>query len=264
MNMILEIKDLTVNYYSREKIIKAIDRLSFSMKEGSVLGIVGESGCGKTTLSMSIGALLPQTATISSGAIIYKGRNILELNNQQLEDIRGSEIGYIFQDPTAALNPVMSIGSQLIETIRNSHQLSYRQALDMAASLFDLVKIPQPREHFKFYAHQLSGGLNQRVMIALALAAEPKLLIADEPTSNLDVTIEASILELLSELKDKLKLSVIFITHDLSLVRFLADEIAVMHDGRLIELRASEDLFKDPHQAYTRELLGASMTTSQL
>ncbi|MBU2541396.1 MAG: ABC transporter ATP-binding protein [Candidatus Omnitrophica bacterium] len=264
MSDILRIENLSVSYYAREGRLDALTGISLTLCEGGALGIVGESGCGKTTLAMSIAKLLPDNAKFISGKVIYQGKNILELTDRQLEAIRGKQIGYIFQDATAALNPVISIGGQLIETIMNSRNLSRKYAKDEAHRLLELVKIPDPKEHLEFYAHQFSGGMNQRVMIALALASRPKLLIADEPTSNLDVTIEASILELLAELRQKLGLSIIFITHDLSLVRFLADETAVIYAGKLIELKKTKELFAHPKEAYTKELLNAGMITSRL
>ncbi len=262
MNEILKIEGLSVSYFNREKAIPALRRINLSIKEGKVLSIVGESGCGKTTLAMSIARLLPVNAEILEGSIIFNGQDICRMSEKELEDIRGKQIGYIFQDPTAALNPVLSIGAQLIETIRNSLRLDKRQAHLEACRLLELVNIPDPTNYLKFYPHQLSGGLNQRVMIALALASKPKLLIADEPTSNLDVTIGAAILQLLLDLKVKLGLSIIFITHDLSLVSFLADETAVMLQGQLIEIQETQRLFNQPREMYTRELLNSSKFAS--
>ncbi len=264
MSDILKIENLSVSYYTIDKQLKALTGIDLTLRAGEVLGIVGESGCGKTTLAMSIAKLLPANAKIISGKIIYRGENIIEATPKQLEAIRGRQIGYIFQDATASLNPVISIGNQLIETIVNSCNIAVEDALIEAKKLLSLVKIPNPNEHLKFYAHQLSGGMNQRVMIALALASKPKLLIADEPTSNLDVTIEASILELLAQLRLDLGLSIIFITHDLSLVRFLADQTAVIYKGELIEQARTKDLFAQPKASYTKELLNAGMITSGL
>ena len=259
MRDILEIKNLSITYTSVGAEFKAVDGVNLSMKEGSILGVVGESGCGKTTLAMSIAMLLPENAKISNGEIIYKREDVLTLNQKRLSQIRGRQVGYIFQDPTSALNPVMSIGEQLIETITEAKKFSTAQAIEEAYRLLALVRIPYPKEQMKFYPHQLSGGLNQRVMIALALASNPKLLIADEPTSNLDVTIEASIVQLLSELKQCLNLSIIFITHDLSLVRFLADETAVMYQGKIIECKTTSLIFSQPQALYTKELVQASL-----
>lgn len=259
MSVLLEIKNLSISYSNAGKELLAVEGVNLSMKEGSILGIVGESGCGKTTLAMSIARLLPENAQILSGEIIYRGKDVLKLNQKQLSQIRGKEVGYIFQDPTSALNPVMSIGEQLIETITQTRKLSTTEAIEEVYRLLSLVKIPHPKEHMKFYPHQLSGGLNQRVMIALALASKPALLIADEPTSNLDVTIEASIVELLFELKQSLNLSVIFITHDLSLVRLLADETVVVKAGKILELNKTSLLFSRPQEGYTKELVQASL-----
>lgn len=264
MNEILKIEDLSVSYSSSEKIIEALKNINLSVKEGTVLGIVGESGCGKTTLAMSIGKLLPDNAKIISGKILFNGLNLSGLCRKELEAVLGKQIGYIFQDPTAALNPVLNIGQQLVETISQCQRKYGDEAREEACRLLKLVNIPNPAEHLKFYPHQLSGGLNQRVMIALALAGSPKLLIADEPTSNLDVTIGAAILGLLCDLRARLGLSIIFITHDLTLVSFLADETAVMNNGRIIELRKTAELFNDPREAYTKELLSSSISTSFL
>lgn len=263
MPELLKICNLEVYYHSREGSQKVLDGVNLSMERGEVLSIVGESGCGKSTLALSIARLLPENGQIKEGEIIYNGKNLMEFCDKDLENIRGREIGYIFQDPTACLNPVISIGEQLIETIQNCQDLKGQEAQDAACSLLELVKIPEPREHLKFFPHQLSGGMNQRVMIALALASKPRLLIADEPTSNLDVTIEAAILELLMQLRRRLSLSIIFISHDLSLVRYLADKIAVMQEGKIIEFQNTEDLFKRPKTDYVKELLNASCILSE-
>lgn len=259
---ILKIEDLSVSYFGREKTIPAVRGANLSIKTGNVLAIVGESGCGKTTLAMSIARLLPVNAKILEGKIIFNGSDVCRMSDIELEAVRGKQIGYIFQDPTAALNPVLSIGAQLIETIRNCQGLDRRQAELESSRLLEMVNIPSPAHYLRFFPHQLSGGLNQRVMIALALASRPKLLIADEPTSNLDVTIGAAILQLLMDLKVKLGLSIIFITHDLSLVSFLADETAVMFQGQLIETQETTRLFKEPRQMYTKELLNSSKYAS--
>lgn len=264
MNDILKIEDLSVSYKSCDKTIEALKNINLSVKEGMVLGIVGESGCGKTTLAMSIGQLLPGNARILNGRIIFNGEDLLRFGRNELEAVLGKQIGYIFQDPSAALNPVLSIGAQLIETVRQCQRKDGEEAREEACRLLKLVNIPTPCEYLKFYPHQLSGGLNQRVMIALALAGSPKLLIADEPTSNLDVTIGAAILGLLADLKTRLGLSIIFITHDLTLVNFLTDETAVMYDGRIIEFRNTAELFKHPRESYTKELLNSSISTSLL
>lgn len=262
MSEILKIENLSVSYTSRDKEIEALSAVNLSLKEGEVLGIVGESGCGKTTLAMSIARLLPVNAKIVNGRILFKGADILELNEAALENFRGKQAGYIFQDPTAALNPVLSIGQQLRETVMHCQKKSKEGARDEACRLLELVNVPNPLEHLKFFPHQLSGGLNQRVMIALALASRPELLIADEPTSNLDVTIGAAILQLLLDLKTRLGLSIIFITHDLSLVGFLANEIAVMYQGKIVEVEETARLFKSPGAPYTKELLNSSIRAS--
>jgi ABC-type dipeptide/oligopeptide/nickel transport system ATPase component len=262
MSQILEIKDLSVSYLMPEKVVKAVEAVSLSMARGTVLGVVGESGCGKTSLALSIARLLPANARIISGEIIYDGRQVLSLNQRQLRHIRGRQIGYIFQDPVASLNPVMSIGQQLIETVQMVSGFSVSRAKEEACRLLSLVRIPDSQKHLKFYAHQLSGGMNQRVMIALALSCQPRLLIADEPTSNLDVTIEASIVQLLLDLKKELDLSIMFISHDVSLVRFLADYIAVMLAGKIVEFAPTQRIFCAPQAAYTKELLHASQAVT--
>lgn len=264
MNEILRIKDLSVSYQSKDSQIFALKNISLSLKAGKVLGVVGESGCGKSTLALSIARLLPDNARILSGEIIFLEENILKASEKRLQEVRGKKIGYIFQDPTAALNPVISIGAQLVETITSCRSISRQEAKREASRLLELVNIPNPEEYLKFYPHQLSGGLNQRVMIALALSLGPELLIADEPTSNLDVTIGASILGLLINLKQKLNLTIIFITHDLSLVNFLADEVAVMYKGEIVECQETRRIFSAPDASYTKELLNSSINTTLL
>jgi ABC-type dipeptide/oligopeptide/nickel transport system ATPase component len=264
MNELLKIENLTVCYFQGSQAIPALTGVNLEIDKGSIVGLVGESGCGKTTLAKSIVSLLPGNAQILSGKIIYQGKNLLDFNDRQISQIRGREIGYIFQDPSAALNPVITIGNQLIETIRHLRKVPENLARNEAKELLDLVKVPEPGEILRFFPHQLSGGMNQRIMIALTLACQPRLLICDEPTSNLDVTIAASILQLLLELKKKLNLSIIFITHDLSLIRFFAESVAVLYQGRLVEFQETSGIFNHPKDNYTRDLIAASFQASSL
>ncbi|MEW6008928.1 MAG: ABC transporter ATP-binding protein [Candidatus Omnitrophota bacterium] len=264
MSEILKINDLTVNYQTKEGEFTALEKVSLKLEEGTCLGILGESGCGKTTLAMSVVKLLPYNAKIIRGQINYQGNNLLQMSEIKLHNLRGREIAYIFQDPVSALNPVMSIGAQIIETLVNLRHFSYKEAFGESIRLLNLVKVPDPLEHLRFYPHQLSGGLNQRVMIALALSTNAKVLIADEPTSNLDVTIEAAIIELLKDLQTKLGLSIIFISHDLSLIRFLSDNTAIMYKGKIIEFDRTHLIFNNPKQLYTKELLQATDLLSRI
>lgn len=255
---ILTINDLAVYFYMDTRIVPAVDGVSFSVSRGETLGLVGESGCGKSVTALSIMRLLPSPpAKIERGEIWFKGENILNKTNEEMRKIRGNDISMIFQEPMTSLNPVLTIGYQLSEVIIQHQNVSKKEALERAIEMLRMVKIPLPEKRIKQYPHQLSGGMRQRVMIAMALACNPELLIADEPTTALDVTIEAQILELINELKERFGSSVIMITHDLGVVAETADKVAVMYAGRIVEYADVYSIFNNPKHPYTRGLLEA-------
>ena len=237
-----------------------MEKVDLDLFENEILALVGESGSGKTMTALSITKILPQSATITEGKVIFQGRDLLKTAERDLEAIRGKEISYIFQEAQASLNPVLSIGRQIQESVILHHQAkNKKQALSMAEDLLRLVRLPHPERILRSYPHQLSGGMNQRVMIALAVAAATslKLLIADEPTSSLDVTVEAQIIRMLSELKEKLRFSILFITHNLALAERFASRIAIMFKGRIVEAGLTKDIFSAPKHPHTRELINS-------
>ncbi|MDR1977443.1 MAG: ABC transporter ATP-binding protein [Synergistaceae bacterium] len=256
---LLEIKNLTVAYETDLETIRAVNNISFSLERGSTLGIVGETGAGKTTTALSILRLLPErTAKIKSGSILFKGENLLSCPESRMLKIRGARISMIFQDPMTALNPILTIEDQIGETLR-FHNAENRPNAKIAAKVeetLEMVGIPASRK--KDYPHQLSGGMKQRVVIAIALACEPELLIADEPTTALDVTIQAQVLAMIEELKTRLDTSMIMITHDLGVVAQTCDDVCVMYAGEVIEIGSAEDIFTAPaHHPYTVGLFGS-------
>ncbi|MCK8825587.1 ABC transporter ATP-binding protein [Fuchsiella alkaliacetigena] len=252
---ILEVNNLQTHFYTKEGIVKAVDGVSFEVKAGETLGIVGESGSGKSVTATSIMQLLPASAEIVAGEVDFKGSNLLSKSKAELQKIRGNEISMIFQEPMTALNPVYKIGNQLAEVFQLHQQLNKKRALKEAKDLLAKVGIPSPQERLEEYPHQLSGGMRQRVMIAMALAAEPQLIIADEPTTALDVTIQAQILDLLQNLQSKFGLSLIFITHDLGIIAEIADRVIVMYAGQVMESAAVETLFEEAKHPYTQGLI---------
>lgn len=255
---ILAVKDLAVHFYMGARIIPAVDGVSFSVARGETLGLVGESGCGKSVTALSIMRLLPSPpARIERGQIWFKGENLLDKTEEGMRRIRGNDISMIFQEPMTSLNPVFTIGYQLAEVIIQHQNVSKKEAMERAVDMLKMVKIPLPERRVKQYPHQLSGGMRQRVMIAMALACNPDLLIADEPTTALDVTIEAQILELINELKGRFGASVIMITHDLGVVAETADKVAVMYAGRIVEYADVHTIFNNSRHPYTRGLLEA-------
>lgn len=253
---LLEVKNLTTQFKVDEGIIKAVDDVSFNLKKGQTLGIVGESGSGKSVTSLSVLRLIQKPGEISSGQVLFNGKDILKYPENEMRKIRGNEIAMIFQEPMTALNPVFTCGDQIEEAIRN-HQshLTRQQQKEKTIEMLRLVGIPAPEKRYHEYPHQLSGGMRQRVMIAMALSCNPKLLIADEPTTALDVTIQAQILDLMRNLTKKMDASMILITHDLGVVASMCDEVAVMYAGRIIEYGSIEDIFYRPKHPYTRGLL---------
>jgi oligopeptide transport system ATP-binding protein len=255
---LLEVDDLRTHFFSREGIVRAVDGVSFSVEKGKTLGIVGESGCGKSVTALSIMGLIPKPpARIVGGSIRFEDRELTELSERELETIRGRKIAMIFQDPMTSLNPTLKIGTQITETLRRHFDTSKEEARKRAIELLEEVRIPRASERLDDYPHRFSGGMRQRVMIAIALSCNPRLLIADEPTTALDVTIQAQILDLLDELRREHEMAMILITHDMGVVAETADEIAVMYAGQIVEYANSLELFDHPEHPYTEALLGA-------
>lgn len=253
---LLRIENLTTSFRTDRGVIRAVDRLNLAIRKGEVLGLVGESGCGKSVTSLSIMGLVPSPpGQIESGRLIFKDRDLTQLSNDAMRQVRGNEIAMIFQEPMTSLNPVFTIGDQIMEAIRVHERISGRQARERAERMLGAVSIPDPGKRLQEYPHQLSGGMRQRAMIAMALACRPELLIADEPTTALDVTIQAQIMSLLLSLRDEFGLAILLITHDLGVVAEVADRVAVMYAGRLVEVADSLELFSEPLHPYTRGLL---------
>jgi oligopeptide/dipeptide ABC transporter ATP-binding protein len=258
MNRVLSIKHLSTSFSTERGTALAVDDVSLDLFEGETLGIVGESGCGKTVTALSILRLVEPPGQIEESSIIeFDGSNLMDLRPTALRRVRGAGIAMVFQEPTASLNPVLTVGSQISETLRAHTTISRAAARAKAIELLDLVGIPDPEKRVDDYPHQLSGGMQQRVMIAIALSCNPKVLIADEPTTALDVTIQAQILELLAGLRKRLGMSVILITHDLGIVAGIADRVAVMYGGRIVEQAPTKALFKQANHPYTQALLRA-------
>lgn len=256
---ILEVNDLRVHFKTYAGIVQAVRGVNFELYEGETLAIVGESGSGKSVTSNALMKLIPQPPGIyAGGEIIFDGRNIIPLSEKEMLNIRGNEMAMIFQDPMTALNPTMRIGKQIMEVLLKHKKVSSKEAAKARSiELLNQVGIPFPEKRFKAYPHELSGGMRQRVVIAIALAANPKLLIADEPTTALDVTIQAQILELMKEIQKNSNTSIIFITHDLGVVANVADRVAVMYAGQIVEYGTVEDIFYNPKHPYTWGLLGS-------
>ena len=256
--MLLEIRDLTIDFVSADRSTRAVDGCSLQLEAGQTVGIVGESGSGKTTLGLAITRLLPQPpAVIRNGSVRFGDRDLLQLAEPELRRVRGRDITYVFQEPSTALNPVMTIGRQLIEVLELHSNLHGEPARARTVELLTTVGIPSPAERLSSFPHELSGGMKQRVMIAMAVAAKPKLLIADEPTTALDVTLERQIVLLLKRLQAELGLSLLMISHNIHLVRRMADTMVVMWQGRIVESGPTERILKSPAHPYTRQLLDA-------
>ncbi len=253
---LLEVKDLKTYFYTDAGVAKSVDGVTFSVDRGKVLGIVGESGCGKSVTSLSIMRLVdPATGRYEGGSILFDGQDILKLPEKEMQKLRGNKISMIFQEPMTSLNPVFTIGYQIEESLMLHKGMDKKAARARAIELLEMVGIPEAGKRVDEYPHQLSGGMRQRVMIAMALAGDPELLIADEPTTALDVTIQAQILDLLKELQEKLHMSIIFITHDLGVISEMADEVAVMYAGEIVEKASTRELFEDPKHPYTVGLM---------
>ncbi len=258
MAALLEIRDLRTYIRQRKGEVRAVDGVSLYIEEGETLGLVGESGCGKTMTGMSIMHLLPPGGYIAPGSSIQiSGKELVGMPEKDLRHVRGNDVAVIFQDPMTSLNPTMSIGNQIAEMVRIHRQVSRKEALDRAAEVLGLVGMPNPRERLTDYPHQLSGGLRQRVMIAMALSCDPKLLIADEPTTALDVTIQLQILELLYSLKQRLRMAVLLITHDMGVIAGRADRVNVMYAGKIVEAASTGELFESMRHPYTQALLAS-------
>jgi oligopeptide/dipeptide ABC transporter ATP-binding protein len=238
-------------------VVKAVDNVSLRLRKGRVLGLVGESGCGKTVTALSILNLVPYPGKIVSGSIFFEGRDLLKLSNDEMRGIRGAKISMIFQEPMTALNPVFTVGNQIAEVLTTHLNATKKSALDSAIELLRSVGIPSPEKRINEYPHQLSGGMRQRVMIAMAIACKPSLILADEPTTALDVTIQAHILELLGRIQNEMGMAMVLVTHDLGLIAERAHEVAVMYAGRIVEQAETAELFADPRHPYTRGLIAS-------
>ena len=253
---VLEVKDLKTVFRTRQGEVHAVNSVSFDLKPGELLGVVGESGSGKSVTMMSLIGLLPSPpAEVRNGQVLFGDRDLLKADDDTLRAIRGARIGFVFQDPMTSLNPVFTVGFQLMEPLRKHMGLSRSRARRRAQELLELVGIPDARQRLKDFPHQFSGGMRQRVMIAIALACDPQVLIADEPTTALDVTIQAQILELVKELRQKLGMAIVWITHDLGVIAGIADRVIVMYGGQIVEHAPVRELFGNPQHPYTRALL---------
>jgi peptide/nickel transport system ATP-binding protein len=260
---ILEVDKLITSFETDRGLLRAVDQVSFTVPEGKTVGIVGESGCGKSVTAMSIVRLLPQPAgRILGGRVIFRGRDLTHATDATMRKIRGGDIGVIFQEPMSALNPVHRIGRQVSEVFTLHKNISKKDAWDAATEMLRLVRIPAPEKRMMDFPHHLSGGMRQRIVIALALACRPSLVIADEPTTALDVTVQAQILDLMAKLQSEMRTSIILITHDLGVIAETCDEVVVMYGGRVVERTSAENLFANPLHAYTRGLLLSIPTLS--
>jgi oligopeptide/dipeptide ABC transporter ATP-binding protein len=256
--MVLEIDNLQTHFFTSAGVVRAVDGVSYAVRSGETLGVVGESGCGKSVTALSILRLVADPpGRILGGAIRFNGTNLLDLRESEMEGIRGNDISMIFQEPMTSLNPLLTVGRQISEAIALHRGVSRRDARDQAVEMLRRVHIPEPERRVDAYPHQLSGGMRQRVMIAMAVSCDPKVLIADEPTTALDVTIQAQILDLMRELQDRLSTAVILITHDMGVVAENADRVVVMYAGRKVEEASAKELFERPGHPYTKGLLGS-------
>ncbi len=256
MTPLLDVRDLTVRFYTLDGVVHAVNGISYTLNEGETLGIVGESGCGKSVSVLALMRLIQEPpGRIEAGQALYRGEDLLQLTEEQMEQVRGKEIAMVFQDPMTAFNPVLTIGRQIAEMLVTHMGMSWKEAYSRVAELLTMVGIPQAAERCKDYPHQFSGGMRQRAMIAMALACNPSILIADEPTTALDVTIQAQIIDLVKRLRDRLGMSVIWITHDLGIIAGLAERVLVMYAGFIVEKGQVDDIYGSPRHPYTLALL---------
>lgn len=256
MDPLLEVRDLTTRFYTLDGVVHAVNGISYTLSEGETLGIVGESGCGKSVSVLSVMALIPEPpGKIAAGEVLYRGQDLLKLDETEIQHIRGNEIAMVFQDPMTSLNPVLTIGRQISEALIVHLGMDREQARQRTVELLDVVGIPQAADRYRDYPHQFSGGMRQRVMIAMALACAPSIFIADEPTTALDVTIQAQVLRLIKDMQAEFGLSLILITHDLAVVAHMVDHVYVMYLGRVVEEGPVEVIFDEPRHPYTRALL---------
>jgi len=260
---LLSVRDLTVRFRGRQGLVTAVDHLSYDLAAGEVLGVVGESGSGKSVSCLAILRLLGREDVVVTGEVGFRGRDLLQLSEAQMRSVRGAEIAMVFQDPMTALNPVYNIGDQLAEAMRSHEAVSMKIARNRAVEMLDLVGIPRPKERLGNYPHEFSGGMRQRVMIAMAVINNPDVIIADEPTTALDVTVQAQILEKLIEVKDAVNAAIVLITHDLGVVAGMANRVLVMYAGRAVEKGTTEQVFRAPRMPYTAGLLGSVPSLEQ-
>src|ERR671920_334109 len=257
MAHLLEVRNLQTHFPTRSGLVRAVDGVSFHLDRGELLGLVGESGCGKSITALSVMRLVAPPGKIVNGEILFNGKDLLKLSDSEMREMRGDDIAMIFQDPMTSLNPVFTVGEQIAEALRLHRKMSRKQAQQATIEAMREVSIPDPARRVSDYPHQLSGGMRQRVMIAMALACNPKLLIADEPTTALDVTIQAQILNIIHDLQQEMGTAVIFITHDMGVVAEMADDVVVMWKGEKVEQANVRDIFTAPQHPYTRALLSA-------
>ena len=261
---LLRVRGLRTHFFTNDGVVRAVDGVDLSVRQGETLGLVGESGCGKSITALTVMRLLSRPGRAVAGRIDFNGRNLLELPDEEMEDVRGNDIAMIFQEPMTSLNPVFRVGDQIGEALQRHLGVSRDEARDRVVELFTTVGIPSPERRVREFPHQMSGGMRQRVMIAMALACKPKLLIADEPTTALDVTIQAQILELIKELKRTQNMAVIMITHELGVIAEVAQNVAVMYAGKIVERAPVEDLFASPQHPYTQGLLASIPSPDKL
>jgi oligopeptide transport system ATP-binding protein len=254
---LLDVQNLRTHFFTRSGVVKAVEDVSFSLEEGETLGVVGESGCGKSVTALSVMRLIDQPGKIVGGSLLFRGQDILEMDQGELHDLRGGKISMIFQDPMTSLNPVLTIGFQIAEAVKAHLNLDEKAAWNRAAEMLDRVRIPEARRRLDHYPHEFSGGMRQRVMIAIALSCNPQILIADEPTTALDVTIQAQVLELMKGLAQEFRTATMLITHDLGVVAGTCDRVNVMYAGRVVESAPTRTIFKTPAHPYTQALLQA-------
>jgi len=255
---LLELKNLTTRFYTEDGVVHAVSGVSYALEEGDTLGVVGESGCGKSVHALSVMRLIPiPPGKIEEGEVFFRGRDLLKLSGNEMRHVRGAQIAMVFQDPMTSLNPVLTVGFQIMEALKLHQGMSDEEARDRAGELLAMVGIPEAAQRLDDYPHQFSGGMRQRAMIAMALSCNPAVLIADEPTTSLDVTIQAQIVELVKRLRDKLGMAIVWITHDLGVIAGLAQKVNVMYAGRIVERGTVKEIYGNPHHPYTVGLLGS-------